>query len=184
MSHAHTLCRLIPDGMGAGGNLTLIRDHVASEERRELTGAMLDPANLAQVKSRGRAWHCQDRSEPVQRADGDTSHAVLFHCAPPSPPYGHPLQRTCVDKVQRIAGIDMRTQNQTIDFARWLARHSEMAWFVFRERRHATVDAPERDLFVASDEPPNPFRPCSEAAPTGEVIPRVSPATISWPRGR
>ena len=77
----------------------------------------------------------------------------------------------------------MRTEDQTIDFARWLARHSEMAWFIFRERRRATVGAPETDMFVASDEPPNPFRPCSEVTPTGEVLRHFSPATLSWPRG-
>jgi len=77
----------------------------------------------------------------------------------------------------------MRTEDKTLDLARWLARHSEMAWFVFRERRRATVGAPERDLFVAFDEQPVPFRPCSGATPTGEVIRRVSLATISWPRG-
>ena len=78
----------------------------------------------------------------------------------------------------------MPTEDQAINVARWLARHSEMAWFVYRERTGATVGAPERDMFVASDEPPNPFRPCSEGTPTGEVIRYVSPATISWPRGR
>ena len=81
-------------------------------------------------------------------------------------------------KSNPLAGIRMRTEDQTIDFARWLARHSEMAWFIFRERRRATVGAPESDMFVASDEPPAPFRPCSAATPTGAVNRHLSPDTI------